>query len=504
MNKLSLLASSLLLAACATDSTDSMSSEPVAGELAVSSSSPSARVIRNEMVQVAIEIVRNEGVVGPVTIEVDGLPAGVTAASLEIAEGETRGFLQLVAADGIELGTTAKITIRALAGDVSSSMTMDVRLTDRPGQLDKTFGMGGIASPRYTPGHDEGLEHVALQPDGKIIVAGMDALGVPLVTRLHANGEVDKTFADAGTFPFPTQTNATILGVTVRPDGVILVAIVDQANTVVYALSSTGGFAGNYGNTTSAAVLNAASTGGDFAGSAMHAGADGSIVLSGARGSDLVVARLNPSGQLDEKFDTDGLAIVDLGGGADEVHSVMRRPDGRIILAGSADDAGAQYAIAQLTLDGKPDTSFSGDGVQRLDTAGVFLSAALLEDGRVAGMGVNSDGTTNVLYVEMDGSIDMAKKTMMSNVLPFYAIAVPGGAVALGTSSAFDSWSAVKVDARGALDTAFAADGVLLKSEAYGIHMLRGGVVADQDRMLVVGLANTGGSYTQKVVKIWL
>lgn len=496
MNKLSLLASSLLVA-CAADPADMTVIEPPSGELALSSSVQSARVIRNEMVQVAIDVA------GPATIEVDGLPAGVTAAPLEIAEGKTRGYLQLTAADGIELGTVAKVTIRATAGERTEQITMDLRLTDRPGQLDKTFATGGIASPRYTSGHDEGLQRVALQPDGKIVAAGLDGTGVVLVTRLHANGEVDNSFADNGTFPFPTSSDVDVIGVAVRPDGVILVGVLDQGATIVYALSSTGELAGNYGNTTSAAVLNAVSTGGDFVGRAMHAGADGSLVLAGVRGSDIVVARLSPSGQLDEKLDSDGIAVIDLGGGADDVRSVMRRPDGRIIVAGSADDAGAQYAIAQLTLDGKPDGTFSEDGVQRLDMAGTFLSAALLDDGRVAGMGA-FNGESHVLYVDMDGSIDMAKKTPITGVLPLYAIAVPGGAITLGTSTDFASWSAAKIGTRGALDTAFAADGVFTKSEAYGIHLLRGAVVADQDRVLVVGTADIGTGFTQKVVRIWL
>ena len=68
-----------------------------------------------------------------------------------------------------------------------------------PGDLDPTFGQGGIALVDYG-GHDNG-EALAVQPDGKILVGGKasfpgsDAVGV---ARLNPDGSLDTSFGHGG------------------------------------------------------------------------------------------------------------------------------------------------------------------------------------------------------------------------------------------------------------------------------------------------------------------
>ena len=83
------------------------------------------------------------------------------------------------------------------------------------GVLDDTFGIDGVATAEFTAGTDgggDGAGGVALQPDGKIVIAG-DAGGAAEYTsrfglaRFRDDGVLDATFADDGV----VRTNFTRL-----------------------------------------------------------------------------------------------------------------------------------------------------------------------------------------------------------------------------------------------------------------------------------------------------
>jgi len=60
------------------------------------------------------------------------------------------------------------------------------------GQLDSSFGAGGITLTDMSGGDDDGALDVALQPDGKIVAAGYAVLNGDLgMIRLTANGALD-------------------------------------------------------------------------------------------------------------------------------------------------------------------------------------------------------------------------------------------------------------------------------------------------------------------------
>lgn len=75
-----------------------------------------------------------------------------------------------------------------------------VLLHAQPGTLDPTFGDNGVAS--LDLGDEEFGEVMALQPDGKIVVAGytqVSAFGWDLlVTRFNGDGSLDTDFGTSG------------------------------------------------------------------------------------------------------------------------------------------------------------------------------------------------------------------------------------------------------------------------------------------------------------------
>src|SRR5689334_18537384 len=121
-------------------------------------------------------------------------------------------------------------------GDIVVSTGSGVARFLPTGKLDTTFGTGGLASAGFVGG--EGLQGVALQPDGKIIwVGSQNTPGFPAfgtfsfaVARFNANGTLDTSFGTGGQasvefFAPPVQgAQEFARAVLVQPDGKILVA----------------------------------------------------------------------------------------------------------------------------------------------------------------------------------------------------------------------------------------------------------------------------------------
>ena len=80
------------------------------------------------------------------------------------------------------------------------------------------------------------------------------------------------------------------------------------------------------------------------------------------------VARWNTDGTLDPSFGSGGLVVVDVTTTNDRAEAVVLQPDGKIVLAGSANSStssptGADFGLARLNADGTVDTSFGSGGV---------------------------------------------------------------------------------------------------------------------------------------------
>src|SRR5215211_579841 len=270
-----------------------------------------------------------------------------------------------------------------------------------PGDLDPTFDGDGRTTADL--GLNETGDAVAYQPDGKILVAGQtrnDATGDFAVLRFNADGTPDKTFDGDGrtVVQFGPRDNATALAL--QPDGKIIVA----GSTDSDASPATGSFSLAVARLNSGGVVDPTFNHGagrqviDFGGQELAKDVlvdpDGKIVVAGDGfkdgNSNFVWARLEDDGDLDKTFDGDGRATFDAGG-TDSPAAAVVAPDGSIVTAGLTTanaGGGRNFAVVRLTSAGAPDNSFSGDGFAQVGFGD--------SDDVAAGLGVLPDGSTVV------------------------------------------------------------------------------------------------------------
>jgi uncharacterized delta-60 repeat protein len=125
---------------------------------------------------------------------------------------------------------------------------------------------------------------------------------------------------------------------------------------------------------------------------------DGRIVVAGESGEvgheDIALARYLANGRLDTTFGTGGKVLTDLGSSsADIAYALAIQRDGKILVAGESDAGGnVQYAIVRYTASGAVDASFGDAGRVLTGFGGTgegdsALAVAVQTDGRILAAG---------------------------------------------------------------------------------------------------------------------
>jgi len=223
-------------------------------------------------------------------------------------------------AASVAIQTDGKIVVTGTAWG-NGTVDFAVARLNSNGIPDATFGVGGKTTIDFS-GQLGFANDVALQADGRIVIAGMiltPGVGTDFgLVRLDTSGQLDAAFGSAGkvttVFSEPSSGNAIVIQPT---DGKIIV----------------GGHVGYSANTT-----------------------------------DFALARYETNGDLDPAFGVGGMVRTDFAGAPDSARDVEIQSDGRIVAAGItcpdlADiEIGIDWGVARYETNGAADASFGSGG----------------------------------------------------------------------------------------------------------------------------------------------
>src|SRR4030043_27212 len=130
---------------------------------------------------------------------------------------------------GVAIQPDGKIVV---VGDSHYAKSRDILVLrcNSDGSVDSTFGKGGVTTykSRAKENQDIGFG-VALQPDGKIVMVGVSNTAKKcdvLTVRYNADGSLDKAFGEDGVAPSSCPPGGHDWGrsIAIQPDGKIIVA----------------------------------------------------------------------------------------------------------------------------------------------------------------------------------------------------------------------------------------------------------------------------------------
>lgn len=287
------------------------------------------------------------------------------------------------------------------------------------GSIDPSFTLpSGFFWDGPTLGLSSGsaVSAVALQNDGKIVIAGgfseIGSTAVSTITRLAADGSVDTAFnvIQAGLpvsrFGFGTAINE----IAIQSDGKLVIAgaiynLADSALIAFARLNADGSRDSSFST-----AFGANSFGSNTGAFGLALQADGKLVVAGRFQNTAPIrhsiARLNSDGTLDASFDTgSGMAGPRR---HNEVNAVALRAGGKVVVAGNFDtfNGAAAEGILQLDQNGNRDPTFASP----FSSEAAVDSFLLQPDGKILMNGsFRLIGATAQIYsprLNADGTVD--------------------------------------------------------------------------------------------------
>lgn len=358
-----------------------------------------------------------------------------------------------------------------------------------PGDLDLTFNGTGKATVNFGTGTAVG-RHLAIQSDGKIVVAGYyQETGSTRIAlaRYNQNGSLDTTFdGDGRVTTAITNIALFVSAVAIQADGKIVVSGIGlgfQSTLFVFRYNTDGSpdLTFDFDGFAQTPEVSASGTNRK---TGLVIQNDGKIVVAGngffsGSGYDFCVARFNPNGSLDTTFDTDGIVNTSTTPNWDYGSAVAIQTDGKIIVTGqSRNDADGwdQITVVRYNSDGSLDNSFDGDGKLTVTVGNRFgddggQSVAIQNDNKIVIAGfattstsrdfallrLNSNGSLDTTF-DSDGKLTTNFSGTSIDFAESVAIQPDGKIIAAGRSiiSTNDDFAFVRYNADGTLDSSFA------------------------------------------------
>jgi uncharacterized delta-60 repeat protein len=243
------------------------------------------------------------------------LPAGAAAAPIDLDRGYGTAGHATIGFDQVHdrVLATAITPDGSLVGVGSTDSGALVFRLDATGRPDLSFGLAGMRA--LNAGGLRVFTGVAVQPDGRVVLVG-DAGTNVVVARLLPDGRPDATFDGDGFRTIDSGGDELSTAVALQRDGRIVVAGITSIGRdgAVYRLNADGSLDSTFDGDGARGI----DSGGSEILNALAIQPDGKIVAVGhAVGNGAAVPaavyRLNPDGSPDSTFDGDGARGIQVG-----------------------------------------------------------------------------------------------------------------------------------------------------------------------------------------------
>lgn len=376
--------------------------------------------------------------------------------------------------------------------------TVSIVQFDLNGHPDPGFGNNGVVVLDQLK-TDANAADAVLQADGKLLVTGkyLNSTAGPhhYVARLNEDGSLDSSFGVNGIAGHP-DPNLVVWGtcLAIQPDGKIVMAGSKYTfvppgsgyNELAIIRFNSDGTVDNSFGIGGLAV-------GNFANSAQAVAVwtDGSIYVGGDQYS-WKLARYSPNGFLDNSFGIGGLATEEFGG----IDQILVQPSGKIVVSGPKYSQFYGF-IDRFNLDGSKDITFENAGI--IQNQGWLTGMALSNDGKIV------VGAENVIDRKMrifrywpDGQLDISydKEIPLPSTafFPFSLSLLPSGEIILGgesDDSSYPDFCLMRLTDSLTVDTHYGQGGLAVKNIGTSRATATSLLVDSLDRILVGG----GASY---------
>jgi uncharacterized delta-60 repeat protein len=390
--------------------------------------------------------------------------------------------------------------------------------------LDETFGPNNDGLVTTDVGAEWGsnrISSLALQPDGKIVAAGMSQMPTNYhqftLVRYNADGTLDAEFGSGGNVVTQLSGfNDVIKGLVLQPDGKIVAGgFADYGNgsTIYMAVArylSNGALDAGFGQGGIVKTDWSKTTGYNYIES-VALQPDGKILAAGTSkvGTNswrLAVVRYNANGTLDTTFGSKGIAAAIIYNNPSDwasniAYALTVQPNGKIVAVGSARTVGGQRDIVlmRFTAKGARDQSFGKKGVviTKLPIDGSSQAVMLQSNGMIL-VGVNSAGPGCILRYKSGGTLDktFGQNGMVSTTNSVFSLALKrNGSILTGgvfKNETNEDFSLGRYSSNGTLDTNFGNGGSVDTDFAGGNDAIQSVLIQSNNKVVAAGYAFDG------------
>lgn len=349
--------------------------------------------------------------------------------------------------------------------------------------LDTTFGTDGIVTA--TIGSNAKINGLAALPDGSIFTIGTALINNVqnlVLTKYNADGTLNNNFGVNGVVSTLVGTSTVGNAVVVDSNNRILVigtAVINSQNNILLTrYLSNGSLDLNFGNAGQVIKL----LGAGATGKAIVIDLNTNILISGTaiinNQSNLYLIRYNPNGLVDNTLGTNFETTL-TGDNGYVINALQIDTNSKIVVAGYAQTTnGTNLLLARFEPDGTLDNSFGVNGLVKTEIANYLFSginSIALNSSNIVATGFAGNGNnTNYLTARynLDGTLDTSFGSnqdglQINNIganSQGNAVLVYNNGQIISAGYSDNKLAVLKYNTNGSLDNSFGINGFLLTS----------------------------------------